>query len=60
MLGHGRLKKKGFDKIVLWVLEDNASARRFYEKHGFAFDGTRKEIEIGKKYIELRYVNDTV
>lgn len=58
--GTNELKKKGFNKIVLWVLEDNINARRFYEKYGFVFDGTRKEIEIGKKYIELRYVNGNV
>lgn len=25
----------------LWVLEKNPRARRFYERHGFCFDGTR-------------------
>lgn len=31
----GELKKMGFDKIFLWVLEENKSARIFYEKCGF-------------------------
>lgn len=30
------LKKMGFDKVFLWVLEENRNARYFYEKCGFA------------------------
>lgn len=29
------LKKMGFDKVFLWVLEKNRNARHFYEKCGF-------------------------
>ena len=29
------LKKMGFDKVFLWVLEENQNARYFYEKCGF-------------------------
>lgn len=29
------LKRMGFDKVFLWVLEENNGARRFYEKFGF-------------------------
>lgn len=29
------LKKMGFNKIFLWVLEDNWRARHFYERSGF-------------------------
>lgn len=29
------LRKCGFNKILLWVLEDNHRARAFYEKNGF-------------------------
>ena len=32
----GELKKMGFDKVFLWVLEENRNARYFYEKCGFA------------------------
>ena len=49
--GHGRtlvdhvraeFRKRGFDELTLWVLEENQSARRFYEKYGFLLDsGTR-------------------
>lgn len=30
------LKALGYDKIILWVLEDNKRARTFYEKNGFS------------------------
>lgn len=49
------LKNMGYNEIILWVLEGNGRARRFYEKRGFVFDGTRKEIIIGKPLIEIRY-----
>lgn len=29
------LGKKGFEKVFLWVLEENRKARHFYEKFGF-------------------------
>ncbi|MBD5464483.1 MAG: GNAT family N-acetyltransferase [Lachnospiraceae bacterium] len=29
------LKQCGFSKVLLWVLEDNHRARKFYEKSGF-------------------------
>lgn len=29
------LKNKSFRTVILWVLEENTRARRFYEKHGF-------------------------
>ncbi len=31
----GELKKMGFEKVFLWVLEENRNARYFYEKCGF-------------------------
>jgi len=51
----GELRSRGYDTIILWVLEDNVAARRFYEKCGFSFDGTKKEIIIGKPLIAVRY-----
>lgn len=52
------LKNEGFDKVSLWVLEDNISARRFYEKFGFEYDGTKKELNFGKVINEIRYRRD--
>ncbi len=33
------LQRRGFTAVTLWVLEQNWSARRFYEKYGFQLDG---------------------
>lgn len=50
------LADRGFREILLWVLEENHRARRFYEKAGFRFDGARMEQDIGGKTLgELLY-----
>ena len=50
------LRALGFADAVLWVLEENARARRFYEAAGWAFDGARKDYERdGAARHELRY-----
>jgi GNAT superfamily N-acetyltransferase len=36
------LKERGAGAVVLWVLESNARARRFYERAGFRADGGAK------------------
>lgn len=55
-LGIEQLKAKGYANAALWVIEGNANAIAFYEKHGFKPDGARKAIEIGKTLYEARYV----
>lgn len=50
-----RLRELGCMQVILWVLEANQRACRFYEKSGFHFDGSKKEINIGKPLIEIRY-----
>lgn len=50
------LRLMGFDRILLWVLEENARARRFYEKNGFTCDGTYRDENIGGRDLrELMY-----
>ncbi len=50
------LKELGYNSTFLWVLEDNISARHFYEKTGFACSGEVKEAEIGGKTVrEIKY-----
>jgi GNAT superfamily N-acetyltransferase len=51
-----RLKELGYTNVVLWVLEENIRARRFYEKYEFVYDETKKEIVIGKSHFEVRYL----
>lgn len=52
------LKNEGFNKVLLWVLEDNINARKFYEKYGFEYDGTKKELNFGNVLSEIRYKRD--
>lgn len=39
------LRLNGTTEVVLWVLEDNDRARRFYERMGFVLDGKVKTEE---------------
>ena len=49
-------EKNGCQGVLLWVLEDNRRARRFYEKSGFCFDGTRRQFPAAHRICaELRY-----
>lgn len=51
------LKAMDFNKIFLWVLEDNYRARHFYEKCGFKNSGEYMDNVIGSKQLrELQYV----
>ncbi|HET6529517.1 MAG TPA: GNAT family N-acetyltransferase [Actinoplanes sp.] len=44
------------ERAVLWVVEGNARARRFYEKGGWVADGTSREAPIGGVMIrQVRY-----
>ena len=37
-----RLRGRGFSEATLWVLDENASARHFYEALGWRFDRVEK------------------
>lgn len=46
----------GVPGVSLWVFRDNARARAFYERHGFAADGLQQDITIdGQDLPEVRY-----
>jgi L-amino acid N-acyltransferase YncA len=63
--GHGRelmdwardaARAKGWKLVTLWVLRDNARARRFYEAVGFRTDGATHEKSFdGIQIPEVRY-----
>lgn len=43
-------------ELLLWVFEDNAAARAFYEAQGWAADGTRRLDDFGSAQpVEIRY-----
>jgi GNAT superfamily N-acetyltransferase len=51
------LANLGFGGPVLWVLTDNARARRFYEGNGWRADGTSRMLDFdGMPIEEIRYV----
>jgi ribosomal protein S18 acetylase RimI-like enzyme len=37
------LRQRGYESVILWVLEENERARKFYEKAGFHLDGAKKD-----------------
>ncbi|HEY7358877.1 MAG TPA: GNAT family N-acetyltransferase [Ktedonobacterales bacterium] len=50
------LRERGYQQAILWVLEGNARARRFYEAAGWRPDGARKtEERPGALLHEVRY-----
>ena len=58
-LGHTMLtealKQIGDRPVHLWAFKKNTRARRFYEKHGFRWDGTERVSEFDDA-LEVRYV----
>lgn len=51
------LKEMGFDKVFLWVLEENHNARQFYEKCGFEQTMRCLSSNIGGKELkEVQYI----
>ena len=51
------LENQGFTEVFLWVLEENTTARQFYEKHGFKCSDDYLDDNIGGKDLrEVRYV----
>ena len=58
-LGHAMLEEAlnqiGNQPAFLWAFKDNTRARRFYEKHGFYWDGSERVSEFDGA-LEVRYV----
>ncbi|MER6423622.1 GNAT family N-acetyltransferase [Streptomyces sp. NPDC001137] len=54
-----RCTAAGQARMYLWVLKENARARRFYERSGFRPDGTEEPFEVdGVQVPEVRYVRE--
>ena len=58
-LGHAMLEEAlnqiGNQHVFLWAFKENKRARRFYEKHGFRWDGSERVSEFDGA-LEVRYV----
>ena len=54
------LADQGYRDVLLWTLEENHRARRFYEKAGFTLSGDVMEDEIGgrplREVLYLRHI----
>jgi GNAT superfamily N-acetyltransferase len=54
--GEEELRSLGHRDAILWVLDDNPRARRFYEIAGWSADGAAREITVfGFEVAEVRY-----
>jgi GNAT superfamily N-acetyltransferase len=49
------VRSEGYPRITLWVLEENARARRFYERSGFRVAGEKHVLYGLGGVIEVRY-----
>jgi GNAT superfamily N-acetyltransferase len=47
------MRKRGAVEAVLWVVEANGRARRFYEREGWTLDGEKRASQLGPQ--EVRY-----
>ena len=53
------LRRMGYNRIMLWVLEENVRARRFYERNGFTANGDFLDDNIGGKDMrEIMYIRE--
>ncbi len=53
------MRSAGLDRGSLWVLEANARARRFYERAGWVWDGTRSSHQVQCSNMPVvRYTRD--
>jgi GNAT superfamily N-acetyltransferase len=47
------MRERGATEAILWVVEGNDRARRFYEREGWALDGEVRASQLGPS--EVRY-----
>ena len=60
-LGHillmDALNQIGERPVFLWAFRENLRARRFYEKHGFVWDGSERVSEFDGS-VEVKYIRN--
>ena len=52
-----QLQQAQYESVILWVFEENARARKFYEKHGFELTEQKK---LANGIAELMYIKKLV
>lgn len=53
------LRGEGFTRATLWTLERNEIGRAFYDRSGWALDGSRQEEQVGPDVLpEVRYARE--
>jgi GNAT superfamily N-acetyltransferase len=59
LLAHAeeQMRAHGYARAYLWTMEDNARSRRFYEREGWSFDGTRL-LDDERRVMMVRYVRE--
>ena len=50
-----KIQEAGYKKVILWVMEENLRARRFYEKSGFEKTMKIHDDELGRPTREIMY-----
>ncbi len=54
--GEEHMRELGYGRAILWVLDGNDRAQRFYESAGWTADGERRTLEFrGQSVPEVRY-----
>ncbi|MCD6322299.1 MAG: GNAT family N-acetyltransferase, partial [Clostridiales bacterium] len=49
------IKAGGFKRVILWAMEENLRARRFYEKYGFSKTDKILDAELGRPIRDVMY-----
>lgn len=52
------VRRAGYRHVMLWVMQENQRARRFYEKSGFQAGGREKGSSFAGYVVEVRYLYD--
>lgn len=49
------IKDAGFKRVILWAMEENLRARRFYEKYGFTRTDETLDAKLGRPIRDVMY-----
>lgn len=49
------IKTRGYNRVILWAMEENLRARRFYEKYGFLRTDETLDAKLGRPIRDVMY-----